>query len=131
MAHQFILDEKGETLFAVVPIDEYNELKLYRDLIENEEEDGEFVDIPYEKGSNDEETVPNDIVNLMVEHDISLLAAWRLYRGLSQSEVALKAGLTQSAISQVEKQNSKPQQKTLERLAKIYDCRPTQLYLYD
>ncbi|ETD67737.1 XRE family transcriptional regulator [Pelistega indica] len=92
-------------------------------------DDNGWVSIPVIKGNNDNETIPNEVVNIMVSHDISLLGAWRLYRGLSQSEVANKTGLTQSAISQAEKQSSKPQMKTLERLAKVYNCRPSQLYI--
>ncbi|WP_318655612.1 helix-turn-helix transcriptional regulator [Haemophilus parahaemolyticus] len=37
------------------------------------------------------------------------------------------AGLTQSAISQIERKESKPQKKTREKLAKIYNCLPEQL----
>lgn len=55
--------------------------------------------------------------------------AWRIYRKLSQYDVAKKTGLTQSAISQAERKESKPQRKTLERLTKVYDCKPTQLTL--
>lgn len=130
MKQQYILNEHGKAIFVVVPIDEYNLLQEYKAIATSEDEDeGNFIDIPYTKGDNDNETFPNEVVNIMVAQEVSLLAAWRLYRGLSQSEVATKTGLTQSAISQAERQGSKPQMKTLERLAKVYDCRPTQLYL--
>ena len=65
----------------------------------------------------------------MFEQDISLLAAWRVYRNLSQADVAERTGLTQSAISQAERKGSKPQKKTREKLAKIYQCKPEQLEL--
>ena len=60
----------------------------------------------------------------MFEQEVSLLAAWRIYRRLSQAEVAKHTGLTQSAISQAERKESKPQKKTREKLAKIYQCKP-------
>lgn len=78
--------------------------------------------------TNDDETIPHEVVSISIEHDISLLGAWRVYRGLSQAEVARQTGLTQSAISQMESKESKPQMKTLERFAKVYNYRPTQLY---
>ena len=65
----------------------------------------------------------------MFEQEVSLLAAWRIYRSLSQAEVAKHTGLTQSAISQAERKESKPQKKTREKLAKIYQCKPEQLEL--
>ena len=63
----------------------------------------------------------------MIDQDVSLLAAWRIYRNLSQQEVAEMTGLTQSAISQAECKDSKPQKKIREKLAKIFDCLPEQL----
>ncbi|WP_336368693.1 helix-turn-helix domain-containing protein [Avibacterium paragallinarum] len=43
--------------------------------------------------------------------------------------VILCTGLTQSAISQAERKDSKPQKKTLEQLANVYDCKAVQLTL--
>ncbi|MFD1806847.1 helix-turn-helix domain-containing protein [Pasteurella oralis] len=88
-----------------------------------------WVDVPYEASSHDEVTIPHDVLAIMLEQNVSLLAAWRIYRKLSQHDAAKKTGLTQSVISQAEKQNSKPQRKTCERLAKIYHCKPEQLTL--
>ena len=41
--------------------------------------------------------------------------------------MAEKAGITQSALSQMERKSSRPQTQTRELLAKIYDCNPDQL----
>lgn len=76
-----------------------------------------------------QELIPNDVVNIMFDQDVSLLAAWRIYRNLSQYDVAARTGLTQSAISQAERKESKPQKKTRVKLAKIYQCTPEQLIL--
>ncbi|WP_337692650.1 helix-turn-helix domain-containing protein [Glaesserella parasuis] len=51
-----------------------------------------------------------------------------MYRNLSQQEVADKVGISQGAISQMERSDSKPQKKTLERFSKIYDCDVKQMY---
>ena len=53
----------------------------------------------------------------------------RIFRGMSRQEVAQITGLTQSSISQAEKKGSKPQSKTCERLAAVYQCEPSQLIL--
>lgn len=61
------------------------------------------------------------------EHKITLSRqAMALLREIKKL-VAEMAGLTQSAISQVGRKESKPQKKTREKLAKIYNCLPEQL----
>ncbi|EKN3428992.1 helix-turn-helix domain-containing protein, partial [Yersinia enterocolitica] len=60
---------------------------------------------------------------------VSLLAAWRIYRGFSQYEIAKLLGTTQSAVSQWEAVDSRPQKKTREKLAAIYKCRAAQMIL--
>ena len=94
-----------------------------------DEDLAEWEDIPIEATEDGGELIPNDVVNIMFEQDVSLLAAWRVYRNLSQADVAERTGLTQSAISQAERKESKPQKKTREKLAKIYQCKPEQLEL--
>lgn len=130
MKQQYILNEQGKALFVVIPVEEYNQLQEYKSLVTTDDDSDEgWGAIEVEEGDNDNETIPHEVVSLSIENDISLLGAWRIYRGLSQSEVANKTGLTQSAISQMENKGSKPQMKTLERLAKVYNCRPSQLYI--
>lgn len=116
---QYINGNDGNPQFVVLPIEEYERLVG---------DDG-YIDIPYIKSANDHETVPNDVVQIMVRDNISLLAAWRVYRGYSQYDVAEKLGTTQSAVSQFEDINSRPQKKTRNRLAELYDCKPEQLIL--
>lgn len=121
MSKQYIYDDAGNPQFVVLPVAEYE--KLLSDAEEN------WESIPVEAGENDDETVPSEVVNIMIEQEVSLQAAWRIHRGLSQYEVAALLGTTQSAISQLERVESKPQKKTRERLAKLYQCRPEQLVL--
>ncbi len=58
----------------------------------------------------------------MHKENVSLQAAWRILRGLSQQEVAAKLGISQSAVSQLEALDSRPQKRTREKLAAIYGC---------
>ncbi|MCL6364898.1 helix-turn-helix domain-containing protein [Pectobacterium versatile] len=118
---QFINDVNGKPQFVVLPISEYEKL------LSNS--DSGYEDIPYVADEYDDETVPNDVVEIMFRDDVSLLAAWRIYRGLSQYDVAEKLGTTQSAVSQWEAKDSRPQKKTREKLSGIYHCRPEQMIL--
>ncbi|QLB13140.1 helix-turn-helix protein [Bisgaardia hudsonensis] len=122
MKPQYMNNTNGKPQFVVLPIEEFKRLTAIDD-------DLLFQDIPYQADQTDNETIPNEVVNIMLDQDISLLAAWRVYRGLSQYEVADRIGLTQSSISQAEKKGSEPQQKTCERLASVYNCKPEQLIL--
>ncbi|MBD2816495.1 helix-turn-helix transcriptional regulator [Xenorhabdus sp. Flor] len=119
---QFITDENGNKQAVVLPIAEYERLLAALD------RDEDYVSIPYTKGAHDDETIPHEVISIMVDEEITLHAAWRIYRGLSQTEVAEKLGIKQAAVSQFEKAE-RPRQATLEKLAALYGCRPTQLTL--
>ncbi|EHN1695376.1 helix-turn-helix transcriptional regulator [Salmonella enterica subsp. enterica serovar Newport] len=117
---QFITDEKGIKKSVILPLEEYERLVSEADADEN------YESVPYEAGEHDDETIPHDVVSIMVDEDVSLLAAWRIYRRMTQKEVAELLGVKQSAVSQFEKVET-PRKATLEKLAEIYDCRTGQL----
>lgn len=126
--HKYINNSQGQPEFVILPIAEYEDLIMKASPFDDENAE-EWENIPVEASEDGNELIPNDVVNIMFEQDVSLLAAWRIYRSLSQAEVAKHTGLTQSAISQAERKESKPQKKTREKLARIYQCKPEQLEL--
>ena len=48
-------------------------------------------------------TMPGDVLNLILDQNMSPVAAWRHYRSLSQAELACKAGLSQVFVSKIER----------------------------
>ena len=97
-----IIEQNGKPAFAVIPYPEY--LKLFPD----------------------EDSVPHEVVGLIVKKDFNLAKAWRIHLGLTQKEVAKRAGISQSALSQIEKtENSRSA--TLEKLAKAMGLTISQL----
>ncbi|MEQ3694374.1 MAG: helix-turn-helix transcriptional regulator [Alcanivorax sp.] len=72
-------------------------------------------------------TIPHEVVGLMIEKNISPMAAWRKHRGLSQVQLAQKLGLTQGAIAQAEKLGNKPHIETLRTWAEALECEVDQL----
>ena len=126
--HRYINNSQGQPELVILPIAEYEDLIMKASPFDDENAE-EWENIPVEASEDGNELIPNDVVNIMFEQEVSLLAAWRIYRSLSQAEVAKHTGLTQSAISQAERKESKPQKKTREKLAKIYQCKPEQLEL--
>ncbi|BCB15174.1 TPA: helix-turn-helix transcriptional regulator [Haemophilus influenzae] len=126
--HRYINNSQGQPEFVILPIAEYEDLIMKASPFDDENAK-EWENIPVEASEDGDKLIPNDVVNIMFEQEVSLLAAWRIYRSLSQAEVAKHTGLTQSAISQAERKESKPQKKTREKLAKTYQCKPEQLEL--
>ncbi|MBN6710704.1 helix-turn-helix transcriptional regulator [Haemophilus haemoglobinophilus] len=130
LARQYIRDDSGKPLYVILPIEEYEklvEVDEYGFRIE-EDDSEEWQDVPYEKDDNDDAVIPHEVVMITINHNINLLGAWRIYRGLSQQDVAAKVGITQGAISQMEQPDNKPQKKTLEKFAAIYECEVEQMY---
>ncbi len=126
---QYIRDNSGKPLYVILPMAEYEKLVEVDEYgFRIEEDDEEWESLPYEQSDNDDTLIPFDVVKIKHENNVNLLGAWRIYRNLSQQEVADKVGISQGAISQMERSDSKPQKKTLERFSKIYDCDVKQMY---
>lgn len=59
------------------------------------------------------------------------LREWRKYRGLTQQELADRAGLTNSAVSHLERGAKAYTQGSLEALARALECEPADLLARD
>ena len=91
-----LIHHEGEPAFAVIPYARYLEL------------------IATGEGAA---RIPGEVVRLQIEQGLSLLAAWRIYKGVSQPELAEAMGITQSAVAQMESPQNKPRLKTLRNAA--------------
>lgn len=49
-----------------------------------------------------EQGVPGEVVAFMINDEMSPIAAWRRYRGMSQTDLAEKAGCSQVWLSKIE-----------------------------
>jgi len=119
---QFITDEQGVKVSAVVPINVFERLIKQVDLAALAPE------LYQGEGGQNDELIPHEVVEIMVNKDVTIQAAWRLHRGMTQKEVAAKLGIKQAAVSQFEKSDN-PRPENLLRLAELYGCRPTQLVM--
>jgi len=129
MTVQFIKDDEGKTQFVVIPYDEYFRMCLQLSEIDDETDD-DLEDIEIEHNIYDDVELPGEVCSIMTWQEVSLQAAWRILRGLSQQEVADKLGISQSAVSQLEAVDSRPQKRTREKLAAIYGYKQEQISLY-
>ena len=71
--------------------------------------------------------MPLEVAEQAILQDIPLIKAWRLHKGLTQKSVAQKAGITQAALSQMEKTNNSKRTSTLEKLANALELSVEQM----
>ena len=103
-----IIMQDGKPAFAVIPWEEYQ--KLIRQ-------------------SPDETDVwiPHEVVKANVINRASMVRAWREYFGMTQQELARRAGMTQPALARLEKSDSKPRVGTLKKISAAMDITLEQL----
>jgi ribosome-binding protein aMBF1 (putative translation factor) len=106
--HQIIM-QNGVPAFAVIPWNEYQ--KLVSKQTEEAEKDIWF---------------PNDVVKATSRGD-SLIKAWREHFGLSQGELAAKAGISESILVELESNAVSPKKTDLAKLAKAMEIDKKQL----
>lgn len=87
--------QDGKPTFVVIPFDEYVRL--------------------FSKASRN--PIPHEVVGLTIKKGYPLVRAWREYKGLTQTEVAERMGITQAALSQMEAGEKRLRKATLEKLA--------------
>ncbi len=92
--HQ-VIEKEGMPLLVVIPYEEY--LEKFR--------------IP-----DDSLYLPNEVVKAHAIDGKPLLRAWREYKGITQSEMAKRMGISQSAYSQMEAA-ANPQEHILKKAA--------------
>ena len=72
----------------------------------------------------EERLVPLEVLERVLNDDVTPLKAIREWRGLSQEELAEKAGTSKAYISQIETRHRRPGRKLLFRLAEALDVAP-------
>ena len=111
---QTISDPKtGEPAFAVVPIDEYAALVAQAE--EREDVVDAYEGLQYLRGGG--ETFPAEVIDAIGLHGQNPVKVYREYRGLSQTQLADKAGLRQASVSEAER-GAAATVATLRKLAK-------------
>ena len=102
-----VINRNGKPEYAVVPYIEY--LRLL------------------DKAEDNTALIPHEVVERVIEKEFNLLKAWRKHLGLTQKEVAKRAGITQSALSQMERMETNHRTATLEKLARAMGIEASQL----
>ena len=67
-------------------------------------------------------TMPAEVLDLILDEGLTSLAAWRRHRGLSQAELARRAGLSQVWISRIERGGGYGSRGTRRKLSAALDA---------
>lgn len=63
--------------------------------------------------------IPHEVVGLIINKEMNLVRAWRTHLGFTPAELAKKIGISQAALSQMEKTENPLRTAPRERLAKV------------
>lgn len=88
-------------------------------------EDGEDViaaTLQLERARQGEQGVPGEVVGFMLNDGLSPVAAWRKFRGLSQADLAARAGCSQVWLSKIESGAARGAAKLRRAIAKALDA---------
>ena len=66
---------------------------------------------------------PHEVVGLEIKFD-NLMKAWRTHLKVSQEQLAKRAGISQAALSELEKSGVKPDAAILEKIAQALSISP-------
>jgi len=108
---QFI-ERDGKPEYAVVPIDTYRDLLEKAEMLE---EIRDFDEAVRELENGEDELIPGELVDRLLDGEPPV-RVWREHRGLTQAQLAARAGVTQGAVAQIE---SGARQGSVELLRKL------------
>jgi prevent-host-death family protein len=115
IANVQIISENNRPVFAVIPFAEFEKIQRKLAIAEKKDERISF---------------PLEVAEMNTLKGYSLIKAWRIYKNKTQKELAAALGITQSAFSQIEK-NETNQTETLRKVAGVLGVHVEQLSLED
>ena len=108
-----LIERDGKPEWAVLPYAEYQHLMT---LLEDMQDAGDAKRIMSSLARGEDEALPQAVAQRLL-NDEAPLRVWREYRGLSQTQLAEAAGVTQAMVTMIETGRRKGQTSTLKRLA--------------
>ncbi len=112
-----VIERDGKPEYAVVPYEEWQRLLA----LAEEVEDIRAAERAMQAlASGEDERLPAEVVHALLE-GAPPLRVWREHRGLSQTRLAERAGVTQGAIAQIESGRRKGSVHLLRKLARALE----------
>ncbi len=107
MEPNLLRDRDGKPLFAILPYDEYQRLRQAAE---------DLADTAAYLAHKDDETIPAAFAERLIDGE-NPVRVWRQYRQLTQTALAVRVGVTQSYLSEIETGKSEGSVKVLAALA--------------
>jgi DNA-binding XRE family transcriptional regulator len=107
-----IIEREGKPEFAVIPIAEWRRIQAMIEELED------IRDFDAAAANRNRRMLPFEVTSAVLD-GASPIRAWREHRGLSQSQMAVAAGIGMDELSGIEDGTRKPVLATLRRLAKV------------
>ncbi len=107
-----IIQKDGKPEWAVIPYD------LYLQVLEETDFTEDLKLLEEAVAAETEESVPAEVVHRIIEGD-NLIKVWRKYRGLTQQELARRAGISRGYLADLEASKRKSSQTTLKAIANV------------
>jgi len=109
-----IIKKNGKPEWAVIPYDEYIKIQELIEDIEDERDIEEYFKLIE---SGEEQPIPGEVTFAILQ-GVNPIRAWREYKQIKVKELAKRAGITPSYLSQIETGKRNPAIDTLKRIAK-------------
>lgn len=101
------IEYNGHPAFVLVPWEEFNVVRPY-----------------LERKTVLRDTIPHEVVEANVLHGVPIIKAWREHLGMTQEQLAEKAGMKQSALARLETGASRPRSATIIKLSVALGIKP-------
>ncbi len=108
-----IIKKNGKPEWAVIPYREYIKIQELMDDIEDRKDIEKYVQA---MESGEEQNIPGEVTFAILE-GVHPIRAWREYRQITIRELAKRAGITSSYLSQIETGKRNPTIDTLKSIA--------------
>ena len=109
-----IIKKNGKPEWAVIPYDEYVRIQELIEDIEDKRDIEEYFKLIE---SGEEQPIPGEVTFAILQ-GVNPIRAWREYKQIKVKELAKRAGITPSYLSQIETGKRNPAIDTLKRIAK-------------
>ncbi len=97
---QYMTDSRGQRVSVVVPVE------LFEKLVSSSDLDEFYEPVTIDAGASDDIHYPNEVINILSEKDCSMQAAWRIYRGMTQKQVADALGINNQQSQNLKNQKT-------------------------
>lgn len=110
-----IIKKDGRPEWAVIPYEEYQRLREAADMLQDVRD---YDEVKSALARSEEELIPSEVTYALLDGE-NPLRVWREYGGLTQQQVAEKAGISKPYLSQLESGQRKGTTEVLSAIARV------------